>query len=150
MNLRRVAGAGAIVWGADIVGEGRRVIARAVIGLPGQAHAQIAETYGCRKGLKMPADTQCRLRAARIAGGNLNVVRYCGSEGRLKRPQIQDLLDGPLGDIAARGWALSWTAIRRRLDGAADVATTEGVFLAATLADKGSYETQVCVTRYDR
>ena len=43
---------------------------------------------------------------ARIAGDNINVVRYCASEGRIKRPHIQELLEGPLGDSAIRGWPL--------------------------------------------
>ena len=111
-------------------------MARAAIGLPGQAHAQVAEAYGCMIRLQMLADTRCHLRAARAAGDNLNVACYCASEGRLRRPHIQELLEGPLGVVAARGWTLSWTAIRRRLNGAADATTTEGVFLAARMAVK--------------
>ena len=93
VNGRRVAGVGAIIWGADVTGKGRRIVARAVIGLPGQAHAQVAEAYGCRIGLQMLADPQRRLRAARVAGDNLNVVRYCASGG------------GDLGDHASKN---SW------------------------------------------
>ena len=59
------------------------LVARVVIGLPGQAHAQVAEAYGCRVGLQMLTDTRRRLRAARVAGDNLNVIRDCASEGRL-------------------------------------------------------------------
>ena len=68
------------------------MIARVVIGLPEQAHAQVAEAYGCRVGLQMLA----------VAGGNLIVVRYYASEGRIRRPHIQELLEGPLGDIAIK------------------------------------------------
>ena len=71
VNGRRVAGAGAIVWVATERVGGRAMAARAVIGLPGEAHAQVAEACGCRVGLQMVMDTQSRLRAARVAGGNL-------------------------------------------------------------------------------
>ena len=69
VNGRTVAGVGAIIWGACGVGGEMRIITRVVIGLPGQAHAQVAEAYGCRIGPQMLADTRCRLRVARIAGG---------------------------------------------------------------------------------
>ena len=102
VNGRRVAGVGAVLWMIDGSTGGMRMIARAVIGLPGEAHAQVAEAYGCRVGLRMLMGTQCRIRAARVAGDNLNVVRYCASEGRIRRPHIQELLEGPLGDCAAK------------------------------------------------
>ena len=57
------------------------MVGRAVIGLPGEAHAQVAEAYGCRVGLGMPVDMRCGTRAARVAGDNLNVVRSRASEG---------------------------------------------------------------------
>ena len=93
-----VAGAGAILW--KFKGETGNMVMmrRAVIGLPGEAHAQVAEAYGCRAGLRMLLDIRCEVRAARVAGDNLNVVRYCASEGRIRKPLVQELLEGPLGD----------------------------------------------------
>ena len=51
----------------------------------------------------MIMDTQRRVRAARVAGDNLNVVRYCASDGRIRRPQIQELLDGAIGGLRGEG-----------------------------------------------
>ena len=82
VNGRRVASAGAVIGKYDYRIGGMAVIRRAVIGLPGEAHAQVAEAYGCRIGLKMLLGVQCDIRAARAAGDNLNEVRYCASEGR--------------------------------------------------------------------
>ena len=126
------------------------MVARAVSGLPGEAHAQVAEAYGCRVGLRMIMDTQCRVRTAEVAGDNLNVVRCCAVEGRLRRPQIQELLEGPPGDCAARGWALKRSAVRRRENEAADSAATDGVYMAAVMAERGNNEPRIHITRYDR
>ena len=57
VNGRRVVGAGAIVWRVDEATGGMVMIARAVIGLPGEAHAQVAGAYGCKVGLRMLMDT---------------------------------------------------------------------------------------------
>ena len=103
INGRRVAGAGAVLWMFDGCAGRMRLVGRAVIGLPGEAHAQVAKAYGCKVGLRMLMDMQCGTRAARVAGDNLNVVRDCASEGRIRRPHIQELLEGPLGDCAVRG-----------------------------------------------
>ena len=114
------------------------MIRRTVIGLPGEAHAQVAEAYGCRFGQRMLLDIRCGMRAARVAGDNLNVVRYCASEGRIRKPHIQELLEGPLGDCAARGWTVNWAAVRRRENEAADEAATEGVYMAARMVERGA------------
>ena len=120
--------------------EGRmRMVGHAVIGLLGEAHAQVAEAYGCRVGLRMLMVVQCGTRASRVAGDNLNVVRDCASEGRIRRPHIQELLEGPFGDCAARGWALSWAAVRRTENEAADSAATEGVYMAARMAERAAH-----------
>ena len=102
------------------------MIKRAVIGLHGESHAQATEAYGCRVGLRLLLDIRSGTRVTRVAGDNFNVVRYCASEGRIRKPHIQDLLEGPLGDCAARGWAVNWAAVRRRENEAADGAATGG------------------------
>ena len=71
------------------------MIARAVIGLPGKAHAQVAEAYGRRVGLRMLMDMRCGRRAANVSGDNLSVVRYCASESR-PRSHGSKNLEGPL------------------------------------------------------
>ena len=97
INCRRVASAGAVLWMIDGRAGRMRMVGRAVIGLLGEAHAQVAEAYGCRVGPRMLMDMQPGTGAARVAGENLNVVRCCASEGRIKRLHIQELLEGPQG-----------------------------------------------------
>ena len=98
---------------------------------------------------EMLLGVQCDIRAARTAGDNLNVVRYCASEGRLRKPHIQEPLEGPLGECAARGWAVNWAVVRRRENGAADEAATEGVYMAARIAGQGEMEPATRMTDYE-
>ena len=50
---------------------------------------------------------------------------------------MQGLLEPGLGRLASAGWGLSWVAVRRRLNTAADELATEGLFRAAGLARSG-------------
>ena len=97
----------------------------------------------------MLLDIRCEVRAAGVAGDNLNVVRYCASEGRIRKPRIQELLGGPLGNCAVRGWAMNWAAVRRRENEAADEAATEGAYVAAGMAEQGSTEPITRITNYE-
>ena len=71
VNGRRVAGAGAVLWMVDGSAGGMRMIAKAVIGLPGEAHAQVVEAYGRRVGLRMLMDTQCKGSGGQPACGGV-------------------------------------------------------------------------------
>ena len=55
-----------------------------------------------------------------MVGDNTGVVRYGADTGRLRQPEMQAHLDGPLADAAEAGWRLTWQAVRRRLNAAAD------------------------------
>ena len=134
---RRVAGAGAILWGPPGPDGARPPLGRAVAALPSTAHAQEAEAWGCRLALEMLEAVQPRLRQACIVGDNLAVVRYGAGHCRLRRVHMQALLEPGLARIARAGWAFDWFAVRRRLNGDADDAATEGVYQAAALADQG-------------
>ena len=141
---RRVAGAGVVVWGHMNRTGQRRVIARAVIAMPGQGHAWYAEAYGCRVALQWVADRGGFSRAVRIAGDNLAVVRYCAhAVFFLRRPLVHSLLERPLGDVYARGWCVDWVVVRKNLNREADAMATAGVFRAARLADHGVVDTEV-------
>ena len=48
-----------------------------------------------------------------------------------------------------RGWALNWAAVRRWENEAADGAATEGVYMAARMAESGSAEPSIRITRHD-
>ena len=75
INGRRVARAGAIIWKFNDETRNMVMIRRAIIGLPGEAHAHVAEAYGCRVGLRMLLGIRCGMRAARVAGDHLNVAK---------------------------------------------------------------------------
>ena len=72
-------------------------------------------------------------RAARVVGDNLPVLRYGAGAGRLRRPATYAAIAGPLAALTADGWTLDWTAVRRRLDKAADAGATTAVFGARRL-----------------
>ena len=49
-----------------------------------------------------------------------------------------------------RGWALKWAAVRRRRENeAANSAATEGVYMAARMAERGSTEPCIPITTYN-
>ena len=130
MQGRRVAGAGAILWGPPGPDGSRPIVARAVVGHPSVEHAQTAEAVGCAAALDLVAQRGAALRAAKIIGDNLAVVRYGAAQGRLRRPQMQQVLAGRLAALHERGLDLSRAAVRRRLIAEAERAT-EGLFWAA-------------------
>jgi hypothetical protein len=135
---RRVAGAGAILWGEPDQAGLRTVLARALVALPGEEHAQVAEAWGCRLGLDLLRQWAPNDRRARVIGDNLAVIRYGANVGRLRRPAMASLLSAGLAELAQRCWALTWRAVRRRLNGAADAVATEAVMWASRLAATGA------------
>ena len=94
-------------------------------------HAQTAEAVGCAAALDLVAQCGATLRAARIIGDNLAVVRYGDAQGRLRRPQMQQILAGRLAAMHKRGWDLFWVAVRRRLNTEANWSAIESLFWAA-------------------
>ena len=72
-------------------------------------------------------------RRAIISGDNLAVVRYGAGLGRLRREAMFSRLDGRIGALLSRGWQLTWRAVRRRLNRAADARATGGVRWAGAL-----------------
>ncbi len=100
---RRVAGVGVVVWGLANYDGLRAIIARATIAIPSQHHVAYAEAFGCRTALLWVADRGGHDCVVRIARDNLVVLRYCAHVGRLRRPGLQSLLDGALGE-RVRAW----------------------------------------------
>ena len=98
---------------------------------------QVAEACGCRAALALLAATPGLGHSARVVGDNLAVVRYGAGTGRFKRLILQAQLEQALGPLAARGWLLTWQAVRRRLNKAADRLATLGVFWAEALRRAG-------------
>ncbi len=136
----RVAGAGAVLWGPEDLHGNRKRVVDARVALPGVRYAQVAEAWGLRIGIglllshRATSKGPCR---ALITGDNLGVVRYGASQGRLRKPEMQGLLEGPLGELALGRWDLSWLAVRRRFNKAADEQATKAVQWAGYLAKRG-------------
>ena len=133
----KVGGAGATLWHHPPDGEAPVLVASCVVALPGVNNAQIAEACGCRAALALLAATTGLGHSARVVGDNLAVVRYGAGTGRFKRLVLQAQLEQALGPLAARGWSLTWQAVRRRLNKAADRLATIGVFWAEALRRAG-------------
>ena len=140
VGRRQVAGAGATIWEHCLSGGPPRCIATAVVAIPWQATAQVAEAIGCRTALEMLHTLKAGRRSARVVGDNLAVVRYCAGTARLRRATMQAQLEPALAAVAQQGWQLTWQAVRRRLNGAADSLATQGVYRAADLLQEGLAE----------
>ena len=109
-----------------------------MVALPEVPHAQEAEAAGCGAALDLLLQQGRRLpRRAIISGDNLAVVRYGAGLGRLRRDAMFSRLDGRLGALLCRGWTLTWRAVRRRLNSAADALATGGVLWAGALLGWG-------------
>ena len=145
-------GAGAILWRAD--SQGSLVPqAKAVVALPGERRAPIAEAQGCKAALKLLAKTNTAARPLTIIGDNLGIVRLGAGQARFKDSDFYAILAESLGDLALAGWAPKWIAVRRRFNKAADALATAGVKWAATMDDDpGAVHTwfQWLPTRNDR
>ena len=121
----RVAGAGAVLWGPIGI-NGRELLARTVVALPGVAEVVVAEAYGCSAALALLGQIQPSLRAARVIGDNPLVVRHGAAVGRLRQIQAESLMSGALSLATASGWALQWTLVSRDCNQAAHAAASDG------------------------
>ena len=133
----KVAGAGATLWRHDPAGRPPTQITSIVVALPDVSDSQVAEATGCRAALAGLANVNTDVRAARVVGDNLAVVRYGAGTGRFQRSLLQAQMELALGPLAQRGWRLQWHAVRRRLNKAADRLATMGVFWAEALRRHG-------------
>ena len=136
---RQVAGAGASLWRHRLDGP-PELVASAVAAVPGGATAQVAEALGCRLAIDLLLREGSGVRAARIVGDSTGIVRYGAGTAKLRRPEMQAHLDVGLANLAEAGWRLSWQAVRRRLNEAADTLAGEGEQMAAALAAAGRGE----------
>ena len=83
-------------------------------------------------------------RAARMVGDNLAVLQFGAGLGRLRQPAMHAAISGPLAALLTDGWALEWTAVKRRLNQAADVGTTSAVHWAGRLRADGRVRAVLC------
>ena len=106
-------------------------MAAAIVAVPWNASAQLAEAFGCRAALQLLLRYGEAAGRARVVGDNLAVVRYCAGTARLRAGPQQALLEDALGEICGRGWQLDWQAVRRHLNTLADRHSTRGIEWAA-------------------
>ena len=132
----RVAGAGAILWRTSPLGVAQEV-GRAQVALPSEAWSPIAEAWGLRLALHLACRHVEAGHSLRVVGDNVAVVRFGAAQGRLRNPDHEALISPVLCEALVRGVRLSWAAVRRRYNRAADAVATEGVRWAARLARVG-------------
>ena len=123
----RVGGAGATLWRPCGRTGTMRQVAAAAMALHGVADSQVAEAWGAHLAMALVLQLGDGVRRVRIFGDNLGVVRFCAAQGRLHRACAQAVLEPRLTQLALAGWQVSWRAVRRRLNMAADAEATEGI-----------------------
>ena len=134
----RVGGAGAVLWGVDPRDGLLTRVASASMALPEVTDSQVAEAWGVHLVALLLRERPDGERRVRISGDNLAIVRHCAAQGRLHRPCTQAVLEPVLARLASEGWRVSWQAVRRRSNMAADAEATGGVFWAAGLRRSGA------------
>eukprot|EP00959_Pyramimonas_sp_CCMP1952_P102593 2146057-Pyramimonas_sp.AAC.1 len=97
----------------------------------------MAEVAGCRAGLALLPHLEGPTRMARIVGDNLAAVRYGAGTARYRRLHLAQQMEDALGQVGSAGWVLTWQAVRRRLNKAADSLATIGVYWADSLRREG-------------
>ena len=145
----KVTGAGATLWRRDCEGGPPQLAASCVVALPGTDNAQIAEATGCRAALALLTGPDPDYRAARVVGDNLAAVRYGAGTGQYRRIHLGEQMDPALRPLA-EGGALTWQAVRRRLNVAADRLAALGVFWAHALAKNGTTRALTWTVWHDR
>ena len=100
-----------------------------MVALPGEANAQVAEAWGGARGaLQLLRKLRGPERCARVIGDSLAVVKYGAEKGLLRHPRMQSVMAHELAGALEAGWQLTWKAVRRRLNKAADeVFTTKKI-----------------------
>ena len=128
------------MWGPRYALGNRHRVADASVALPGEKFAQVAEAWGLRLAGGLLLGNGCAIDVAKtalVAGDNLAVVRYGAAQGRLHRPEMQGILESVLAKLPAAGWSISWLAMRRCFNGAADKLATAALEVASVLAQAG-------------
>jgi hypothetical protein len=127
----RVAGAGAVLWG-PIGANGREMLARTVVALPGVTDVVVAEAHGCAAALDLLVHVQAGLRSARVIGDNPLLIRHGAAVGRVRNLLAEGLMAAAMAQATTNGWALSWTLVGRESNRASHSAASDGAAWART------------------
>ena len=131
------AGAGVVLWASPDRHGTRRCLLQASFSLPRIGDPGIAEAAALGYGLQLLAYLYSRPPNHEVLGDNLGVVRLGAGNARLRRDDAWLELGDSLM-LASRGlWDITWLAVRRHHNKAADALATAGVFrgLARSPAD---------------
>ena len=108
-----------------------------IIAIPRSITAQLAEVTGCRGALGVLTRAHIPVSAARVAGDNLGTIRYGAGSSRFRQLSLYSQMEQALSHAQQHGWLLSWQAVRRRFNEAADELATAGIAWAHELYRQG-------------
>jgi hypothetical protein len=133
------SGAAAVLW----LRQGRdqwEKTATASLPLPSESNSQVAEAWGLKLAIHLLIHSGASPKWGRTIGDCLSVVRYGASQGLLRRPEVQTVLEPSLNQLAAAGWVLEWIAVHGRHNTCAHDLATQARKDAKALAEAGTGE----------
>jgi hypothetical protein len=133
------SGAAAVLW----LREGRDQwlkAATATLPLPKENSSQVAEAWGLKLAIYLLIHSGASPKWGRTIGDCLSVVRYGASQGLLRKPEVQSVLEPSLHQLAAAGWVLEWIAVHGRHNSCAHELATQARKDAKALAEAGTGE----------
>eukprot|EP00972_Heterocapsa_arctica_P012914 1897139-Heterocapsa_arctica.AAC.1 len=75
-----------------------------------------------------------------MVGDNLAIIKYAASQGRLRHPSMQLVLDSPLKELVMTGWETCWFAVRSKVNSAAHTCANDALLHAHSLHLQNSFE----------
>ena len=121
-----------------------------VIAIPRSITAQLAEVTGCRGAFSLLPAAHIPASSARVAGDNLGTIRYGAGSYRFRQLSLYSQMEQALSHAQQHGWLLSWQAVRRRFNEAADELATAGIAWAHALFQHGHSALQHVTFWHDR
>ena len=143
----RVAGSGAVLWGPEDTTGQRQPLAHALVALPDEKYAQVAEAWGAAAAIMLLLRQGRGSMRVLFAGDNLAVVRYGAAQGFLRNPALAGPLHTFLSRLSITGHLATWIAVRRKHNKAADLLATLALELAVGLRDQGIHGRQVTIAK---
>ena len=124
-RVRGVAGGATVIWVRDDSSDDCWIVAAEVlVMIPGEARAAVAEAWGCNAALQLLMGTGSQSGCAQIVGDNFAVVRFLLSQGTLRQPHLEAVLDITGNRVSMGHWRLACEAVRQRWNHAADRVAT--------------------------
>ena len=138
-----------MLWKHNLGGGAPTPVAHAIVSIPRDASAQVAEAHGCCAALRLLREVEGGPKRARVVGDNLAVIRYGAATAALRALVQHAVMEVDLAETYLLGWQLDWQAVRRHLNTEADALATQGVYQAVEEAAHGRQAVVVRVLRVD-